>query len=54
MCRLIAGLFAVRNAEWVEKKIETVKNVFYDSAEDQHGYTSICGDNQWPGHNKWK
>ena len=34
MWHFIAGLqSAVRNTEWVEKKIKTVPHVFYDNAE---------------------
>ena len=33
MYRFIAGLSVVRNTEWAEKKIKTVPNVFYNSAE---------------------
>ena len=33
MWRFIAGLSAVSNTEWAEKKIKTVRHVLYDSAE---------------------
>ena len=33
MWHFIAGLSAVRNTEWAEKKIKTMPLVFYDSAK---------------------
>ena len=52
MWHFIAGLSAVRDTDWAEKKIKAVPHVFWDSAEVyQYVYTSICGDN-WHDGNK--